>query len=269
MINLILKLRGIIMRILAVIFPKLFLIVGLVSFCEGQTKTAILSGTVQDSYGAAIPGARVFLLRKGEQLPQARHSTTDAEGNYQFSEIGFGEYELVIKASWISREFKKKVILTSTKPIQTNFIVELGPCSDEEIIGAQEKLTEADKTEIAQVIFDIEFGKTTRLAKVEEVKMVFSDENLKPIWLRADQRSRIVILTHTLIQDRAEENGELKYYSFSKMRRKGDCVDVSLYNNLALRGQIENANLGGGATLYEVRKINGRWIGLALSTVIS
>jgi len=58
---------------------------------------ASLSGTVQDSGGAVVPGATVSLTNSATQ--EQRSTTTGASGFYRFSELAPGKYSVVVSAS--------------------------------------------------------------------------------------------------------------------------------------------------------------------------
>jgi len=57
---------------------------------------ASLTGTVQDSTGAIVPGATVTLTNNSTQ--QVKTSTSGAGGDYRFSELAPGTYQLVVTA---------------------------------------------------------------------------------------------------------------------------------------------------------------------------
>jgi hypothetical protein len=62
-----------------------------------QTTTTVVAGRVVDAKGAAVAGAAVSL--KSSSLGISRSAETDAGGNYRFTLLPFGEYEVIAKAT--------------------------------------------------------------------------------------------------------------------------------------------------------------------------
>ena len=75
----------------------------LVAPASGQFN-ASLNGTVEDSSGAAIPGAKVSL--ENTATHGTRSTISSPQGFYSFSELGPGEYSLTVEAT----NFKKSVV---------------------------------------------------------------------------------------------------------------------------------------------------------------
>jgi Carboxypeptidase regulatory-like domain len=91
---------------------------------------ASLSGTVEDSSGAAVPGAKVSLENTATHA--TRSTTSSPQGFYSFSELGPGEYSLTVEAT----NFKKSVVpvtLAGEAPRGVDVHLELG--------GSQETVT--------------------------------------------------------------------------------------------------------------------------------
>jgi carboxypeptidase family protein len=66
-----------------------------------QATTAKLVGTVSDPSGAAVPGAKVIV--QNQQTNQARSTTADGQGNYEFSFLPVGTYVLSVEAGGFQR----------------------------------------------------------------------------------------------------------------------------------------------------------------------
>jgi uncharacterized surface anchored protein len=73
--------------ILAVVIVALLPIIA-----NAQTITGSISGAVMDQTGGMIPGATVTLT--SEKTGQARGSTTDSEGRFNFAALQPGAYAL-------------------------------------------------------------------------------------------------------------------------------------------------------------------------------
>ena len=67
---------------------------GLASLCVAQIDRATLAGTVSDSSGAVVPGARVEVVSQDTGL--RREAQTGANGNYTFSLLPIGVYTVTV-----------------------------------------------------------------------------------------------------------------------------------------------------------------------------
>jgi len=232
----------------------------------GQTSEGSIKGTVSDSHGALIPGVKVALITHPEN--QIRQTITGAKGEFSFLEVPIGDYELRVKVAWFGRKIRKRTEIRSGRPNKVDLIISLEGCSDENEGGKTSKLEVADHAEIVRALMSLHIGDApSRPSSTPSV--IFSPENFSPGWLTPEQRSRVSIISRLAIQELTEKSGALTYYSFTKPIKKGNCVGISILTNVTVKGQLENANMAGGADLYELRKVNGKWEGLLLSSMTS
>ena len=82
---------------------------------------ASLSGTVEDSTGAIIPGASVTLTNVGTQQQQA--TTSSSEGAYRFTELPPGNYKLTVTAAGFKQSDADNIQVVAETP--RNFDVKL------------------------------------------------------------------------------------------------------------------------------------------------
>jgi Carboxypeptidase regulatory-like domain len=92
---------------------------------------ASVSGTVEDSSGAVIPGATVSLQNTATQA--TRSTTSSPQGFYSFSELGPGEYSLTVDAA----NFKKSVVPVSLGGEARSVDVHLEPGGSSETVTVQ------------------------------------------------------------------------------------------------------------------------------------
>jgi hypothetical protein len=233
----------------------------------GQNDLGVLDGSVLDQIGAVIPGAKVVL--KGEGGKELRQIRTNDEGTYYFSGLTPGEYEIEVTVNWINKTFRKQVTVTSSRPSQSNVTLSLEPCSEDTVAGKEFPLTNADKAEIAREMIDLHFPKLYNRSNRNLPNPIFSNANLQIDWLNPEQKAAITVMSRIEIQEITEKSGEFIYYSISKMNQRGSCVTASMFENWTVKGQLQDANMAGGGTSYEFRKINGRWTGSDFLTWIS
>ncbi|MGH9534938.1 MAG: carboxypeptidase regulatory-like domain-containing protein [Terriglobales bacterium] len=83
-----------------------------------QGGSASLNGRVTDPSGAAIPGARVTLLRPATQLSRA--VTTNAQGGYEFPALPPGVYQVTVRAHGFATVINRNVTLLVNEPATLN-----------------------------------------------------------------------------------------------------------------------------------------------------
>lgn len=79
------------------------------TYCFGQAESGVISGTVLDASGAAVPGASVKLSRTDTGL--TREATTGATGEFQFPSLVPGPYQINVSAPGFSA-YSQQVALT-------------------------------------------------------------------------------------------------------------------------------------------------------------
>jgi Flp pilus assembly protein TadG len=87
--------RSFLPKAIAVVYLTLAL--GSVSFVQAQTSSGSIQGTVTDASDAIIPGATVTITNPVSGL--SRSTTTDSTGHYQFTNLPFNPYHLVVAAT--------------------------------------------------------------------------------------------------------------------------------------------------------------------------
>src|SRR5215467_5967589 len=90
---------------------KRFCIVALfsVALLFGQSDTASLSGAVSDATGASVVSAKVSL--RNLSTGSRRYSVTDVQGNYHFSLLVPGPYEITVDANGFGQHKDDRIVL--------------------------------------------------------------------------------------------------------------------------------------------------------------
>ncbi len=97
------------------------------SLSHAQDTNATLSGTVTDSSGAAIPGAKLTLTN--EATSSRKTFVSDAAGGYTFTNVLPGKYDLVAGAAGFKSVTQRGIELASTQNGQVNIHLPLGMAS--------------------------------------------------------------------------------------------------------------------------------------------
>lgn len=110
-------------------FVSLFLLLSVFS----QTGTSIVTGTITDAQGNALPGAKVTLV---SERAGRRDATTNADGSYSFPSVQPGNYQLEVEATG----FKKSTVSTFQalvdKPTEINAQLEIGSVAETVTVNA-------------------------------------------------------------------------------------------------------------------------------------
>lgn len=228
-----------------------------------QSDSGSIKGVVLDRHGAVIPGARVTLNPKNNGNEKPRSVLSNADGEFVFSNLPSGLYELELKVSWTETTIKKPVEIKSGELSESTVKVTLmlEGCSGDEQPNIS--LTDEDRAEIVRQMLVLLGEKHSNLLMSEQLKskLILSTENIEPGWLTAENRQKFNLLKQSEIQSLADTKSDFPYLKFSNFKVKGNCVEISLDNIWAVGKNSQTAYLSGGGHTYEFRKVEGRWFG--------
>ena len=94
-----------------------------------QTGTALIRGTVTDSTGGVIIGAKVTL--KGEGTGFSRSAETNASGIYTFRDLPVGSYELSVERTGFKTVALKNVVLNVADQRAQDVTLEAGQLGEQ------------------------------------------------------------------------------------------------------------------------------------------
>lgn len=125
------------------------LVLFLAGAAQAQT-TGTLCGTVKDPNGAVVPGAQVTATRTGSNT--TRTTATDESGNYTFTALAVGTYQIEITAGGFRLFRQPDLKIDLNGALQVDTMLELAPQYETVTItdgGAEIKTTD---TQLGQVI---------------------------------------------------------------------------------------------------------------------
>ncbi|HEY0376065.1 MAG TPA: TonB-dependent receptor [Pyrinomonadaceae bacterium] len=115
-----------------------------------QTVTsATLGGRVEDSAGAAVPGALV--TARHLETNQAQTATTDAEGRYRFAYLPAGPYELAVEHAGFDT-LRQRLTLTLGQALDVPLKLSVAGVTGSVNITADVPLIEAARTQVAETV---------------------------------------------------------------------------------------------------------------------
>jgi outer membrane receptor protein involved in Fe transport len=127
-------------RILTVALASL----SIVAFCgqnlAAQQATALLSGTVRDSSGAVVPDARVTLRNSATNV--ARVANSNKDGDYVFTSVPIGPYELEVERRGFNKSIRKGITLEINQNARLD--VELAVGAESQVVEVTADVTQVD-----------------------------------------------------------------------------------------------------------------------------
>lgn len=131
------------------------------AFLLSQTTSTEVLGTVSDSSGAVVPGAKVTLLRT--QTGEKRVAVSDASGNYSFPLIEIGDYTVTVEMEGFKLQTKTGVHVEYQQKARVNVQLDVGATTEKvEVVATGVEL----KTD------DASLGATIDQTRVVELPIV-------------------------------------------------------------------------------------------------
>ncbi len=137
------------------IFFRLFLLVGLLSGLSGASfaqSTAVLSGTVTDATGAAVPNARVVATNQATSVESA--TQTDTAGAYLFPALPIGIYRLTVSGTNFQTAVVTDLKLQVASTLMHDVQLKVGQTTDTIEITADAAVVDTTTNTLGQVIND-------------------------------------------------------------------------------------------------------------------
>ena len=105
----------------------------------GQTDRGIINGTVTDTTGAAVPGAKVVATNNATNIPFSSEST--GTGDFTIPNLPVGTYQLRIERDGFKSAVRSDVIITSGNTVTVNAQLEIGVVTESiQVSGAVDLL---------------------------------------------------------------------------------------------------------------------------------
>jgi len=117
----------------------------------GQTAgTATLVGTISDSSGAVLAGAKVTAISTTTAFTS--ESTTTAEGSYYLPYLAPGEYRMTVEAAGFKRYTREGIVVRTGEMPRINITMELGAVTESVSVSGAAPLLETETSSSGQVL---------------------------------------------------------------------------------------------------------------------
>jgi hypothetical protein len=113
---------------------------------RAQVLYGSIVGVVQDSSGGVIPGAAITITNRGTS--QSRATSTDESGNYTFSNVQAGSYDLSVASDGFSAYREENLVVTVNRVRRNNVTLELGSVAESITVAADALALQTEKTDL-------------------------------------------------------------------------------------------------------------------------
>lgn len=126
-----------------------YLVLGALTVVAQTTSTSIL-GTVADSTGSVIAGAKVTLTNVRTAVKA--ETTTTSTGDYAFPLIDVGEYEVAVEVSGFKSETRKGVVVQINEKVRVDFGLSIGQVTERIEVTAAATTLKTDEASLGNVV---------------------------------------------------------------------------------------------------------------------
>lgn len=127
----------------------------------GQAVNATLLGTITDSTGATVGGAKVTATETATGL--VHESVTNASGNYTFPDMSPGKYSVTSEAKGFKKDTHENIDVLSNSSTRVDVEMVTGSVTEEVLVTTSPALLQTDRADIstkieARQVADLPFG---------------------------------------------------------------------------------------------------------------
>ena len=101
--------------------------------CQVASSTTLV-GTVTDTSGAVVPGARVVAVQDATKV--AYKGQTSSTGNYTLPYVAVGSYTITVEAPGLGKSVHTNVLLEVNQTVRTDFTLKVGVVSNEVTVSS-------------------------------------------------------------------------------------------------------------------------------------
>src|SRR5579864_8130237 len=117
---------------------------------RGQAVNATLLGTVTDTSGAVMAGAKVTATEMKTGI--SRSATTNDSGNYEFADLPPGQYEVAIEKQGFKRAVRSGVDVVVNTDTRVNLALEPGAINESVVVTAEIPILQTDRADVGEKV---------------------------------------------------------------------------------------------------------------------
>ncbi len=127
-----------------------YILVLLVSAGKAQSETATVLGTVRDANGAVLNGAAVTLTNTATR--SSAKTATDQNGDYQFTNVKIGTYEITIEANGFNRTRAENINLNINARQRVDLALDIASAEEMVTVTDAADVLQTESSELGQVV---------------------------------------------------------------------------------------------------------------------
>jgi hypothetical protein len=120
------------------------------SIAWAQSTTQSVLGLVSDSTGAVLPGAKVTLTNTGTGV--SVNTTTNETGNFTFSLLQVGNYDLRVEAQGFKSEVRTNLRVETAAQVRQNIVLDVGNITESIEVSANAVLLNTENATLGAVV---------------------------------------------------------------------------------------------------------------------
>src|SRR5215831_5632852 len=121
---------------------------------KGQAVNATLLGTVTDSSGAAVAGAKIIITEVKTGV--AHSATTNESGNYEVPDLAPGVYEVAAERQGFKKAVHKDVEVLVNTDTRINLVLEPGTAQETVVVTAEIPVLQTDRADVGAKIESVQ-----------------------------------------------------------------------------------------------------------------
>ena len=137
-------------RATRVFFRTAALFILLTGVVLAQSTLGTILGHVVDPSGASMPGVNVTLRNEGTNLSSSQNS--NADGQYVFSNVNPGVYQLTFEAKGFTAQHIEHLSLEVNQTVRQDISLQLGTVASSVQVNAERTLVQTDTSSVGSVI---------------------------------------------------------------------------------------------------------------------
>jgi Carboxypeptidase regulatory-like domain/TonB dependent receptor len=115
-----------------------------------QVDEGAISGTIQDTTGAVVPGAHVTLLNTDQGI--TLQTTSSSAGVYTFSPVRIGHYKISATAKGFAKTTQENVTVNVAQSLLVNIQLKLGAATETVEVSTAPPLLQTEEASVGQVV---------------------------------------------------------------------------------------------------------------------
>lgn len=128
-----------------------FLFISLAIRCSAQTATITsLVGTITDSAGGAIAGAKVTAVNRNTQ--DTYNASTNDQGFYRIEFVRVGRYNLTVENPGFQRFEKKDILVETNRVVRNDVALTVGSVAESVTVEASASVIRTDDASLSEII---------------------------------------------------------------------------------------------------------------------